>query len=111
MLKKVLKNNKKTKAYLESLPKLYLVVQWAKYGIAEHYFTGKYTNIDGISVPLVYDYDDYNGTSDNWYLRRIDHTTTGNIFMWTQSKAVAEKVAELMRADRERYLEELRGSF
>ena len=101
-MKKILKNNGKTKAYLDSLPKIYLVGCWAKYGISEYPFTGKYEqNENGISIPLVYDYDDRNGTCDNWYLRRIDHTTTGQIIMWTQSKSMASKVAELFNKELE----------
>ena len=110
-MRKILKNTKKTQEYLESLPKIYLVGGWVNYGVREHYFTGKYTDIDGISIPLVYDYDDHNGATDSWYLRRIDYTTTGSIFMWTQSKAVAEKVAALMQADYEKRLDKLRSTF
>lgn len=95
-MKRVLKNNDKTKAYLNSLPKIYLVGCWAKYGVSDYPFTGKYeTNEYGTSIPLVYDYDDHNGTCDNYYLRRLDHVTTGTIVLWTQSKNVANKVAEL----------------
>lgn len=94
-MRKILKNNKKTKAYLDSLPKIYLVGCWARYGIMEFPFTEKYFSEKGISIPIVYDYDDHNGTCDNWYLRRIDHTTTGQIVLWTQSKSVASKIAEL----------------
>ena len=101
-MRKILKNNKKTKAYLDSLPKIYLVGCWAKYGVQDYPFTGKYeTNKNGISIPLVYDYDDCNGTCDNYYLRRLDHVTTGQIIMWTQSKNVANKVAELYNKELE----------
>ena len=98
-MRKVLKNNKKTKAYLDSLPKIYLVCCWAKYGVREYPFTEKYFSENGFSVPLVYDYDDHNGTCDNWYLRRLDYVTTGQIIMWTQSKSVANKIAELFNKE------------
>ena len=97
-MRKVLKNTPKTKAYLDSLPKIYLVACWAGYGVREFPFTGKYVQDEyrnNISVPLVYDYDDFNGTCDNWYLRKITNTTTGQILLWTQSKSVAKKIAEL----------------
>lgn len=100
-MRKILKNTTNTKQYLASLPKIYLVVCWAKYGVREYFFTGKYVNINGISIPLVYDYDDHNGTTDNWYLRRIDHTTAGLTFMWTQSRAVADKIAELLNNNKD----------
>lgn len=99
-MRKVLKNNSKTKAYLASLPKIYLVGCWAKYGVREFPFTGRYEqNENGISIPLVYDYVDCNGTCDNYYLRRIDRTTTGQIVLWTQSKSMASKVAELFNKE------------
>lgn len=99
-MRKILKNDSKTKAYLNSLPKIYLVACWAKYGVQEYPFTGKYkTNEKGISIPLVYDYDDFNGTCDNYYLRRLDHVTTGWIVMWTQHKEIADKIAELFNKE------------
>lgn len=100
-MRKVLKNNKHTKAFLNSLPKIYLVGCWARYGVYDYPFTGKYyTNEQGISIPMVYDYDDHNGTCDNWYLRRLDHVTTGKILLWTQSEGMANKVAELLNKER-----------
>lgn len=99
-MRKVLKNNKKTRAYLDSLSKIYIVGCWAKYGVREYPFTGKYeTNDNGIDIPLVYDYDDHNGTTDNYYLRRLDRVTTGQIILWTQFKNVANKVAELFNKE------------
>lgn len=99
-MKKVLKNTAKTKAYLDSLPKIYLVGCWAKYGVREYPFTGKYEQDKyyGI-VPLVYDYDDHNGTCDNYYLRKLPWVTTGQIVMWTEFKSVADKVAELFNKE------------
>ena len=101
-MKKFLKNTAKTKAYLDGLPKIYLVGCWAKYGVCEYPFTGKYEQDqynDNISVPLVYDYDDHNGTCANYYLRKLTRVTTGRIIMWTQNKAVADKVAELLNKE------------
>ena len=101
-MRKVLKNTAKTKAYLDSLPKIYMVGCWAKYGVREYPFTGKYEQDkynDNISVPLVYNYDDHNGTCDNYYLRQLTSVTTGSIIMWTQNKAVADKVAELLNKE------------
>ena len=102
-MRKVLKNNSKTRAYLDNLPRIYLVGCWAKYGVREYPFTGKYEqdkHNNNISVPLVYDYDDHNGTCDNYYLRKLSCVTTGRIIMWTQSKSVAEKVAELFNKEK-----------
>ena len=96
---KVLPNNQKTKEYFDSLPKIYIVGLWAKYGVREYPFTEKYFSENGFSIPLVYDYDDHNGTCDNYYLRRIDRVTSGQILLWTQSKSVASKVAELFNKE------------
>ena len=99
-MKKCLNNTAKTQKYLASLPKIYLVACWAKYGVREYYFSGKYErNENGIDIPLVYHYDDCNGTCDNYWLRRINHTTTGSIVLWTQMKSVASKVAELFNKE------------
>lgn len=98
-MKKILKNSKKTKEYLDGLPKIYLVACWAKYGVREYPFTEKYFNENGISIPIVYDYDDHNGTCDNWYLRRLDYVTTGQIAIWTQNKSVAMKIARLFNKE------------
>lgn len=101
-MRQILKNNSKNREFLDSLPKIYLVGIWAQYGVMEYPFTGKYEqNDNGISIPIVYDYDDHNGTCDNYYLRRIDHTTTGQIVLWTQSKSVASKVVELFNKEME----------
>ena len=97
-MKKVLKNTAKTKRYLASLPKIYVVACWAKYGVREYPFTEKYLSENGFSIPLVYDYDDFNGACDNYWLRRID-LTSGAVIMWTQNKAVADKVAELFNKE------------
>ena len=97
-MKKVLKNTPKTKAYLNSLPKIYTVACWAKYGVREYPFAEKYFSENGFSIPLVYVYDDFNGTQDSYLLRRIDQTS-GAVIMWTQNKKVADKVAELFNKE------------
>ena len=101
-MRKVLKNTLKNKEYLNHLPTIYLVGCWAKCGVREYHFTGKYEQDEnGISIPLVYDYDDHNGTCDNWYLRRLDHVTTGQIIMWTQRPSIAFEVAKLFNKELE----------
>lgn len=90
-MKKILKNNQKTEKFLNKLPKIYLVVTWAHAGYREYPFSGKH-NKEGI--PLVYFYDDHNGTSDNYYLIPITDTTTGFIDGWTFSAEEAEKRVE-----------------
>ena len=92
-MKTIMKNNKRTKAKLEKMSKMYIVGQWAHYGTMEFYFSGKYENVNGVNIPLVWQYDDFNGTCDNWYLRKITSTTTGMIFFWTHSRGIAEYIA------------------
>ena len=98
LIKKVLSNNKRTQKYLEKLPKIYVVACWARFGVKEYPFTGKFIKDKyrgDVYVPLVYDYDDCNGTCDNYYLRKITNTTTGVIIMWTQNKNIADKIAAM----------------
>ena len=109
-MKKCLKNIAKSKAYLDKLPKIYAVCGWAKYGVMEYPFTEKYFRKNGYSIPLVYYYDDFNGTCDNYWLRRID-MTSGTVVMWTQNKSVADKVAELFNKDLEERLTALSNMF
>lgn len=99
-MRRVLKDNSKTRAYLESLPKMYMVGCWAGYGVNDFPFTGKYIVKDGISIPLVYQYDDFNGTRSNWYLRPITRTTTGAVLIWTQHKSIAERIAKLLNKEK-----------
>lgn len=92
-MRSILKNNSKTKKYLESLPKIYMVACWAGFGVREFPFAGK---CDENGVPYVYDYEDRNGTCDEFCLRKLTHTTTGQIYAWTASKKMAEEIADAM---------------
>lgn len=95
-MRKVLQHNEKTKKYLDKLPKMHIVALWANWGVMSFPFSGKYKVKNGISYPLVWDYDDHNGTEDNWYLRPIDWVTTGFIITWTQSEGAAERIADAL---------------
>lgn len=88
-----LESSASTKEFLEALPKIYLIAVWARAGVRPYYFTGKYQK--GTDEPLVYDYDDKNGTEDAFYLRPITYVTTGDIIGWTQDEALAHNVAYL----------------
>ena len=96
-MKKRLINNKKTKEYLESLKKVYFIGFWANWGYRECYFSGKFTESHNRYQPLVWDYDDHNGTDDAYYLRPIDFTTTGYMYAWTFDKNVAEDIVRYKR--------------
>lgn len=107
-MKKVLKNNKKTKQYLDDLPVMYLVSGFTFYHATEYPFSGKYV-IDpysGKSIPLVWVYDDHNGTTDNFYLKPITYTTMGNIIVWTESAYIAKKIAGLFNDELEGFYRE-----
>ena len=96
-MKSGLKRNKKTLKYLEKLPKIYVVACWAKYGVVYNLrFSGRYVKgKQNEDIPLVWQYDDKNGTVDNYYLRPITLVTTGLIKLWTPYKDIAEDVAYL----------------
>ena len=95
-MKKVLKNTPKNVKYLNSLPKIHLIGCWARYGYFSYPFTGRYIKKCGITIPLVYKYDDHNGTTDAWYLIPITYTTTGRIIEWTESEWAANRIAKAL---------------
>ena len=91
-MKKILKSNKNTKKFLEKLPTVWFIGCWAKVGKRPHYFSGRYDKKSGL--PLVYFYDDHNGTCDNYYLIPIDNTTTGEFFTYTFNEEEADALVE-----------------
>lgn len=93
-MKKVMPNSFKTSKKLMKMPKIYLIYSAADFGWYEFCFSGRYK--DG--VPLVWQYDDHNGITDNWYLRKITNTTTCPIYTWTFDRLL---IGPLMKAFRE----------
>ena len=110
-MKKILKSNNNTKKFISTLPKMYIVGRWAKYGVRDYPFTGKYIEVDGISVPLVYKYYDANGTCEQWNLTRISHVTTGAVILWTQNKSIAERIANALNMQEDLHQKELKNKF
>ena len=101
-MKRILKNTPKTRKYLESLPKMSIVACWAKYGVRTFPFSGKYEKSStGVDIPLVWQYDDKNGTCDHYYLRSILLTTTGFIKCWTPYEDVARDIADTYNKHKE----------
>ena len=96
-MKKILDNSKETRDYLNYLKNVYLVACWASYDVMEFPFSGKYKDKEHLQ-PLVWQYDDFNGTADTWYLRPIEDTTTGSIYLWAFSKEDAYRIAEKKNA-------------
>lgn len=94
-MRKILKNNKRTRRYIESLPKIYIIGYWARWGVMEFPFVKLSKGL----VPMVYKYNDYNGTADVYELTPIEWTTTGQIFDWTFSEKKAERIANLLNRE------------
>jgi hypothetical protein len=95
-LRKKLPNDEKTREFLSSLPRVYLIATWAKTGVWEFPFAGEYQfdKYAQCDVPMVYQYDDFNGTEDNYWLRKITYTTTGFIIGWSFDKEEAQRMAD-----------------
>lgn len=89
-MKVIMQRTKRNLDKLEKLNTIYMVGIWARAGVREFWDSGK-VNKDGI--PLVYNYDDHNGTTDQYELVPITYTTTGTVLCWTTSKEYAEYIA------------------
>ena len=71
---------------------IYLIGHWAQYGYLPLLFSGKYK----FTEPLVWMFNDHNGTYDEFILTPITKTTTGYVIDWTFDEEEAKrKVAEL----------------
>lgn len=93
-MKKTLKDTQKTIKFLKKLRPIYLVVCWAKYGTMSFPFSGKFIEKYGEYIPLVWDFDDHNGTSPLWHLRPIYDTTTGQCLTYSFNEKTAKIIAE-----------------
>ena len=93
MARKILKNTAKTKVYLDSLSKVYGIFLWAKWGILELPWSGKYTKGD-IAVPLVYHYYDANGMCDEYHLVPITSCSSGAFWDWYETEEGAKYAQE-----------------
>lgn len=107
ILRKRLKNTKKNKDKLAKLPKIYLVACWARYGVLEFPFSGRYKKINKKPVPLVWDFDDHNGTYPEYVLRPITWTTTAAIRGWLRDEQQAKDTAEFCEKRRVQAQQEL----
>ena len=107
ILRKRLKNTKKNKDKLAKLPKIYLIACWARYGVLEFPFSGRYKKIDKKPIPLVWDFDDHNGTYPEYVLRPITWTTTAAIRGWVRDEQQAKDTAEFCEKRRLQAQQEL----
>ena len=96
---KVLINSLKTKEYLDSLPRVYIAACWAGWGIRSFPFSGKYKDKEK-TIPLVWDYCDFNGAVDEWHLTSIYNTTTGLIAGWSFNKSMLQDYVRLKNIER-----------
>lgn len=100
MLRKRLPDSQKTKDKLAKLPKIYLVACWARYGVLDFPFSGKYKKVKDADspliryIPLVWDLDDHNGVYPEYVLRPITWTTTAAIRGWVRDEQQAKDTAE-----------------
>ena len=94
MPRKRLKYRKNTDRYIKGLTPIYLIGCWASYGVREYPFSGYFKkHKSGALEPLVYDFTDHNGTYEEWILRPISETTTGDVLEWTFYRETAENIA------------------
>ena len=107
VLRKHLPHNQKTKDKLAKLPKIYLIACWARYGVLEFPFSGRYKKINKKPVPLVWDFDDHNGTYPEYVLRPITWTTTAAIRGWVRDEQQAKDTAEFCEKRRVQAQQEL----
>ena len=91
---KILVNSPETKKYLDSLPRVYIAACWAGWGVRGFAFSGKYEDKEK-TIPLVWDYYDFNGTADEWHLISIYDTTTGFIAGWSFNEAMLRDYTRL----------------
>ena len=97
-LKKHIECTSENKAYIESLPKIYLIGCWARYGIRECANT---LQVDKEGIPLVYNYNDHNGCYEEYELVPIHRVTTGQVYAWSTSEKAARHIADLMNEAKE----------
>lgn len=95
-LKEHLEYNDKNYKYIQSLKKVYLIGYWARYGIREYPYAGEMVEDKVFSyTPLVYDFDDHNGTYGEWILRKINDVTTGGVIIYCFNKELAEQLVDI----------------
>lgn len=103
-LKEHLKENSKNNKYIQSLRKVYLVGYWARYGVLAFPYAGKMVENNEFGlIPLVYDFDDHNGTYEEYVLRELNQVTTGQVITYTFNEHIAQ-----MLVDKLNMLEEMK---
>lgn len=96
---KILVNSSETRNYLDSLPRVYIAACWAGWGVRGFAFSGKYKDKEK-TIPLVWDYYDFNGTADEWHRISIYDTTTGFIAGWSFNEEMLRDYTRLKNIER-----------
>ncbi len=111
--RKRLKATKKNQNRLSKLSKIYLIACWARFGVLEFPFSGKYKKEKDKDspliryIPLVWDFDDHNGTYPEYVLKPITWTTTAAIRGWVRDEQQAKDTAEFCEKRRLQAQQEL----
>ena len=102
-MKKNMPDNTKARQKLEKLPKIYYVGFWAHWGTRNEALQG----FDKDGHPLVWYFNDHNGTYAEWILTRLENTTTGVIACWGDEarRGKLEKIAEALENARKQKLD------
>lgn len=96
-------DDSKTREKLEKLPRIWYVGFWAHWGVRSETLQG----FDSDGHPLVWYFNDHNGTYAEWVLMRLENTTTGTIACWGDEarRGKLAKIAIALENERERKLD------
>lgn len=96
-----MKTTKRLLKKIEEATPVYMVALWAKWGVREYKWTGKWCRDKdtGFLIPIVWNHYDGNGTCDKWLKQKLNFTTTGYIFDWTFRKKNAEIIADMLNKE------------
>jgi len=75
---------------------IYIVCQWAKWGVIKEKWTGK-VNENG--EPLIIKYNDHNGEYDSYYTCCWFNATSGITIAYYFNKNKAEKLCQLLNSE------------
>lgn len=95
-----MKITKKLVEKIEKSPKVYLIACWARWGVAEYHWTGKwFYGTNNTPQPIVYYYNDHNGEYEEYQQIPIAFTTTGACADWSFYKEMAKHLADKLNED------------
>lgn len=89
-MRNYIKNYEKIKKKYRSI---FLIGFWAKYGVQEYKWTGKFVDTSEGYLPEVYYYNDHNGTYETYTKVPLNHVTTGVCIGYSFNKENANYIA------------------